>query len=82
MAAEYSISTAVHGDGFQILRAHDRADAGAPRRTVQIVYNAGIAHSALSGDSDGSDLQQRILMARLDPLLGLPHAGAPELIGR
>ncbi len=71
----------MHRDRLEILRSHHRANAGAPRRAMQIVDDARETHAALAGDTDGGNLQLRILVARLDPLLGVPHRGSPELVG-
>ena len=73
---------AVHGDGLQVLGPHHRADARTARRPVQVVDHAGIAHALLAGDADGGHLEERVLMLGLDPALGMPDGGAPELVSR
>jgi len=55
---------AAHGDGFQVLRAHHGADAGATRGAVEIVYDAGVAGERFAGAPDRGDADAPVLMAR------------------
>ncbi len=73
---------AAHGNGLEVLRAHDGADAGAAGGPVQVVDDAGKAHTALAGDADGGHLQQGASMVVLQPRLGVPHGAAPDLVRR
>ena len=72
---------AAHGHGLQVLRAHHRADARAAGRPVQVVDDAGIEHLVLARDADGRDVHHLVLMARLDPGVGVPDRLAPDLRG-
>ena len=69
---------AAHGNCLQILRAHHRADAGAPGGAVEIIDDAGIARELFAGAPDRGDADARILVTFLDARFGLPHRLAPD----
>ena len=51
-------------DRLQVLAAHHRADARAPRGAVQVVDHRGEQHLVLARHADGRDAQQRVLVHR------------------
>ena len=46
---------ATHGDGLEVLGAHDRAEAGAARDLVEVVDDAGVADEVLAGGTNLGD---------------------------
>jgi hypothetical protein len=70
---------AADGHRLEVLRAHHGANAGAPGGTVQVVHHAGVEHLVLAGAADRGDADLRVLVRRLDGLLGVPGGLAPEM---
>ena len=64
---------------LEIFRAHHRTDAGAASRTMQIIDDAGVKHTVLTGAANRANPGQRILMQTLDGFLGFPAALAPQV---
>ena len=64
---------------LEILRAHHRADTGAPGGAVQVIDDACEQHLILTRTPDRRDANLRILMLLLDRLFGLPAALAPQV---
>ena len=69
---------AAHGDGLDVLRTHDGADARASGGAMQIVDDGRVEAALLARDADAGDMHHRVLMLFLDPLVRVPDAGAPD----
>ena len=67
---------------LEVLRSHDGADATAAGSTVKIVDDTGVENTVLPRLADRGDLELGILVTGLDPLLGMPDAGSPDLVRR
>ena len=73
---------ASHGNGLQVLGGHDRADAGAAGRAVQVVDDRRVQATLLRGAAHGGDAQQRVLVFLVQPLIRRPDRLPPDIIGR
>jgi hypothetical protein len=67
---------AAHGDGLEVLAAHDGADARAAGRTVQVVHHGGKQHAVFTGLADAGDAGQRVLQPFL-MILRFPRRSCP-----
>src|SRR5262249_50921130 len=69
---------AADGDRLEVLAAHDRADAGTPRRPVLVVDDAGKADELLAGRPDVRDANARDAQLVADAVFGFARRLAPE----
>src|SRR5262249_47317403 len=72
---------AADGDGLEVLRAHDGADAGAAGGAVLVVHDAGELDQFLAGRPDAGDAGVRDAEFLADAVLGLRDDLAPEVAG-
>ena len=74
-------SRAPHGDGLEVLGAHDAADAGPTRLAVPVVCDVGVPDEVLPGGSDGGRADVVVSDLLLDEVEDLQGVGAPEVLG-
>ena len=72
---------AAQGDGLQILRSHDRADAAAAG-VAPFVADGGEAHYIFAGFADGGDARRRRAELGADRGFGINGTLAAQMFGR
>src|SRR5438132_1446249 len=78
---EYTrLSIAAHGDGFEVLRSHYRADAAAAGMPP-FVADRGEAHAVLSRCADGCHSSRRRVQLGLDRSFGLTGTFPSQVFG-
>jgi hypothetical protein len=69
---------AAHGDGLEVLGAHDRAHTGPAVGVLHLVEDAGVAHHLLARRPDHRDARPWLAQVRPDCFLGITGDLAPS----